>query len=59
MSKSMTRWSYAGDENTRVTSAAHWIPGLVVPPLPDWHIVSGRARNRIHETRPEPMRNHA
>jgi hypothetical protein len=58
MSKNMTHW-YAGDENTRVIGAAHWNPGLVVAPLQVWHLVSGRARNRIHETPPEPMRNHA
>ena len=59
MSKSKTRWSYAGDENTRVISAAQWIPGVVVAPLPVRPIDSGRARNRIRETPPEPMRNHA
>jgi hypothetical protein len=59
MSKGMARWSYAGDENTRAISAAHWIPGLVVPPLVVWRIVSGGARNRIHEAPPEPLRNHA
>jgi len=59
MYTSMTRSSYAGDENTRVISVAHWIPGVVVAPLPVRPIDSGRARNLIRETLPEPMRNHA
>jgi hypothetical protein len=51
---------YAGDEDTRpLISAAHWILGLAVPALLVWHIVSGRARTRISETRSEPVENRA
>jgi hypothetical protein len=59
MSKSRTRWSYAGDENTRVISASHRIPGVVVAPPLVRSIDPGLAQNRIRETTPEPMRNHA
>lgn len=38
---------YAGGEQLRpLVSAAHWIPGLVVPVLLAWHVVSGRAATR-------------
>ena len=41
---------YSGDETTRpVISAAHWLPGLAVPALLVWHIVSGRTRARVSE----------
>jgi hypothetical protein len=51
---------YAGDEDTRpLISAAHWILGLAVPAMLVWHIVSGRARTRVSETRSEPVENRA
>jgi len=39
---------YAGDEELRpLVSAAHWIPGLVVPILLAWHVISGKAAARV------------
>jgi hypothetical protein len=38
---------YAGGEESRpVISALHWAPGLAVPGLVAWHVVSGRRQGR-------------
>lgn len=42
---------YAGSEELRpLISAAHWIPGLAVPLLLMWHVLSGR-RTTVKEVR--------
>jgi hypothetical protein len=38
---------YASSEEARpVISALHWIPGLAVPALLTWHVISGRRQTR-------------
>lgn len=47
---------YAGGEDIRpVISALHWVPGLAIPALLAWHVVSGRGKTRRSETHAVPL----
>jgi hypothetical protein len=41
---------YAGGEHARpVISLLHWIPGMLVPVLLAWHVISGRRETRTQQ----------